>query len=233
MSGKMNGKDFFELLGGLDEDIVEDAWTEESGIVTIVEERGPLYFLKIAAAAAACIAVVTAGVYGFLRLKPDDIVPPSEANSSCGESSVTESESDEESSDTESSMSEEEIKFTALERYGEYAPSINLMQGAADYCVQKMDAVDFAVLNVEDTNATEDRPVYITVCCADYSGFDFLDPVSERVKITGPGKYVARYKEKYPALSMSYIYTETCGESYGDGGYSELDGLTLNGKWMP
>lgn len=84
MNSNMNGKDFFELLGDLDEDIVEDAWTEESGIVTIVEKRSPLSFLKIAAAAA-CIALMAAGVYGFLKARTD-ITDPNDPDSSYGES---------------------------------------------------------------------------------------------------------------------------------------------------
>ena len=237
MNGNMNGKDFFELLGDLDEDIVEDAWTEKSGIVTIVEERSPLSFLKIAAAAAACIALMTVGVYGALKFRHNDIVPPSDSDvtyieSSLAESSESESSS-EENSDAENPRSEEDIKFTALERYGANAPYIDVKQFNPGFSVQKFDSINFAVFNVERTNATEDKPVYITVCCSDYSGFDFIDPVSEKIKITGPGKYVARYEEKFPALSMSYIYVETCGEEYGDGGYIEFDGLIIEGQWMP
>lgn len=236
MNGNMNGKDFFELLGDLDEDIVEDAWTEESGIVTIAEERSPLSFLKIAAAAAACIALFTAGVYGFIRMKHVDYTSPGESDLSYVESSVQESESSE--SNDSSFISKEDAKFAELEKLenhplGNYAPSIILIEENLNPCVQKYDDTDFAVINVERTNASEDKPVYITVCDATFSGFDFRVPVSEKIKITGPGKYVARYTKPYPIDSISYLSAETCGDSYGDGGYPSLDGLIIEGSWMP
>lgn len=225
MNDNMNGKAFFELLGDLDEDIVEDAWTEETGIVGIIEERSPLSFLKIAAAAAACIALMTVGVYGFFKARTL-IADPNASDSSYSENS-------EESSDAESSLTKEDIKFTALERYGEHAPQIELAKEAPGFSVQKTDSMNFAVFNVEETNATEEKPVYIMVCCSDSSDFDFIDQVSEKIIITGPGKYVAHYDRKYPVLSMSCIYVETCVEKYGDGGYSQFSGLIMKGHWMP
>lgn len=228
----MNGKDFFELLGDLDEDIVEDAWTEESNAVTIIEERSPLNFFKIAAAAAACIAVMTAGVYGFSKMKPADVSIPAESGSSYSESSDTESESSESSND--SFVSKVDEKFAELERLenhpdGNYAPPIILIEENLNPCVQKYDETDFAVINVERTNASEDKPVYITVCDATFSGFNFRVPVSEKIKITGPGKYVARYTKPYPIDSISYLYAET----YGDGESSQLNRIIVEGSWMP
>lgn len=231
MNGNMNGKDFFEMLGELDEDMVEDAWTEKNGIVVIAEERGPLSFWKIAVAAVACIALATVGVYGFIKLKPVDIVPPDESDVSYVESSAVESENSEDSDTSEVIISEEAKKFEALENLGNYAPTTTLIEADQLAFVQKYDEINFAVFNVERTNATEDKPVYITVCRADYSALDFLDPVSETIKITGVGKYVAYYNDKH--FRISYLHAETCGESYGDGGIPELDGLLLEGTWLP
>lgn len=236
MNDNMNGKDFFELLGDLDEDMVEDAWTEESDVVTIIEKRDPMYFLKIAAAAVACVAVMTAGVYGFIKIKSAYIISPNESGSSYSESSVTESESSE--SSESSFISKEDAKFAELDKLenhplGNYAPPIIFIEENLNPCVQKYDDADFAVLYVERTNASEDKPVYITVCDATFSGFDFYVPVSEKIEITGPGKYVARYTKPYPIDSMSYLHAETCGDSYGDGGCLQLDGLIVEGSWMP
>lgn len=227
----MNGKDFFELLGDLDEDIVEDAWTEESSEVTIIEERSPMYFLKIAAAAAACFAVTTAVIYGFIKIKSAYIISPNESGSSYSESSVTESESSE--SSEISLISKEDAKFEALDRLGSQAPPLIPIETSPYAFVQKYDDTDFAVLYVESTNASEDKPVYITVFDATLFGLDFRVPVSETLKITGPGKYVVRYTKPYPANSMSYLHAETCGDSYGDGGDVQLDGLVISGSWMP
>lgn len=63
-----NGKELFKLLGDLDENMVEDAWAEHGEEVIIMENRSPLRFVKIAAAAAA-IAVVGGGIYGFTKFK--------------------------------------------------------------------------------------------------------------------------------------------------------------------
>lgn len=232
----MNGKDFFELLGDLDEDIIEDAWTEESNEVMIIEERGPMYFLKIAAASAACIAVMTAGVYGFFKMRPADVSTPAESGSSYSESSDTESENSE-SSDS-NFISKEDEKFAELERFenhpdGNFAAPIILIGENLNPYVQKYDDADFAIINVKRTNASKDKPVYITVCDATFSGFDFRVPISETIKITGPGKYVARYTNPYPIDSISYLHAETCGDSYGDGGDVQLDGLVIEGSWMP
>lgn len=231
MNGKMNGNDFFELLGDLDEDIVEDAWTEESGVITIIEERSLLSFWKIASAAVACIALMIVGVYGLIKMKSVNIAPPNDSDLSYAESSVQESESNESSED--SCISEKNAKFDALDKLEGNAPLLIPIEVDRNAFVQKYDDINLAVLYIEKTNASEDKPIYITVCCADYSGLDFLDPVSETIKITGSGKYAARYTKQYPVGSMSYLHFETCGVKYGDGGYNQLDGLILNGTWLP
>lgn len=236
MNGNMNGKDFFEMLGELDEDIVEDAWTEKNGIIVIAEESGPLSFWKIAAATAACIALAVVGVYGFIKLKPVDIVSPNNSDVSYAESSAQESENSENGENSEPSevvISDEEKKFEALGILGNYAPMTTPIEADQLAFVQKSDRFSFAVFNVERTNTSEDKPVYITVCRADYSALNFLDPVSETIKITGVGKYVAYYDKQFPINSISYLHAETCGESYGDGGIRELDGLLLEGTWLP
>lgn len=64
-----NGKQLFELLGELDENMVEDAWLEHGEEVIIMEQKSPLRFVKIAAGIAAAIAIVGGGIYGFNRYK--------------------------------------------------------------------------------------------------------------------------------------------------------------------
>lgn len=64
-----NGKQLFELLGELDENMVEDAWLEHGEEVIIMEQKSPFRFVKIAAGIAAAIAIIGGGIYGFNRYK--------------------------------------------------------------------------------------------------------------------------------------------------------------------
>lgn len=66
---KKNGKQLFELLGDLDENMVEDAWLDHGEEVIIMEEKSPFRFVKIAAGIAAAVAIVGGGIYGFNRYK--------------------------------------------------------------------------------------------------------------------------------------------------------------------
>lgn len=58
------GKELFELLGGLDEDIVEDAWNEKGGKI-MLNKRGYIGKTVIAAAAVCAVAV---GAFGAVKL---------------------------------------------------------------------------------------------------------------------------------------------------------------------
>lgn len=93
----MNGKELFKLLGDLDENMVEDAWAEHDDEVIIIEQKSPMRFVKIAAAAAAGIAVLAGGFYGYTRLR-----------NSVGYSPAASAVSDDESSAEESSAPEPE-----------------------------------------------------------------------------------------------------------------------------
>lgn len=64
-----NGKQLFELLGDLDENMVEDAWLDHGEEVIIMEERSPFRFVKIAAGIAAAVAIIGGGIYGFNRYR--------------------------------------------------------------------------------------------------------------------------------------------------------------------
>lgn len=64
-----NGKQLFELLGELDENMVEDAWLDHGEEVIIMEEKSPFRFVKIAAGIAAAIAIIGGGIYGINRYR--------------------------------------------------------------------------------------------------------------------------------------------------------------------
>lgn len=89
----MNGKELFKLLGDLDENMVEDAWAEHDDEVIIIEQKSPMRFVKIAAAAAAGIAVLAGGFYGYTRLRNSVGYSPA-ASAVSDEESPSESEAD-------------------------------------------------------------------------------------------------------------------------------------------
>lgn len=202
------GKEFFELLENLDEDIVEDAWEEKGGKITIVEARTPLGIIRDIAAAAACIAVIAVGIFGFLKLKNIEAVP--------GESGTSYSESlDSAGSDAESTVSKVQpdspntIAFSEMNR------------------AEKSDNENYAVVYVENTNASEDKPIYITVC-------SLLDnwienrPVSDTVKVTAPGEYTLHYTGLRGAGSINSLRIEAGNE------WENFDIIpSLEGTWIP
>lgn len=109
ITDKKNGKQLFELLGDLDENMVEDAWLDHGEEVIIMEERSPFRFVKIAAGIAAAIAIVGGGIYGFNKYKNSIGFSPAAGFSD--ESDISDNEfSEVESSEPEASdISEPEV----------------------------------------------------------------------------------------------------------------------------
>lgn len=197
-----NGREFFKLLEDLDEDIVEDAWEEKGGRITIVEARTPLGVFRDIAAAAACIAVIAVGVYGFVKMKSADSFSPNDSGSSYSESSCAESGS--------SSKIRPDPE--------------NIINYYESIIAKKPDNEDYAVVYIEETNASEDMPIYITI----YSFYNSVfeqdnDPVSETVKITGPGEYIVHYTRPWGAGTLN------CLELNPTMNYEPI----LRGTWIP
>lgn len=203
-----NGRDFFELLENLDEDIVEDAWEEKSGKITIVEARTPLGIIRDIAAAAACIAVIAVGIFGFLKLKNIEAAP--------GESGTSYTESfDSAVSNTESTASKVQpdspntIAFSEMNR------------------AEKFDNENYAVVYVEKTNASEEMPIYITVCSL---RGDWIEnkPVSDTIKVTAPGEYTLHYTGLRGAGSINSLKSEAGNE------WENFEIIpSLEGTWIP
>lgn len=202
------GKEFFELIENIDEDIVEDAWAEKSGKISIVEARTPLGIFRDIAAAAACIAVIAVGIYGFLKIKTIDVTP--------GESGTSYAESfDSTGSDAASSASKVQpdspnaIAFSEMNR------------------AEKSDNENYAVVYINETNAREDMPIYITV----YSLLDnWIEdrPVSDTVKVTGSGEYTLHYTGLRGAGSINYLRIEAGDE------WENFEIIpSLKGTWIP
>ena len=85
-----NGKQLFELLGDLDENMVEDAWLDHGEEVIIMEERSPFRFVKTAVGIAAAVAIIGGGIYGFNRYR--NSVGFSPAAGTSDESEISDSE---------------------------------------------------------------------------------------------------------------------------------------------
>lgn len=203
-----NGKEFFELLENIDEDIVEDAWSENSGKITIIEMRTPLGIIRDIAAAAACIAVIAAGIFGFLKIKNIEAVP--------GESGTSYTES------FDSTGSGAASGVSKVQPDSPNAVGFSEMNRA-----EKSDNENYAVVYVEKTNANEDIPMYITV-------YSFLDnwiedrPVSDTVKVTGPGEYTLHYTGLRGAGSINSLSIEAGDE------WENFEIIPfLEGTWIP
>lgn len=82
----MKAEDLAMIIDEIDEDMIEDAWTE-SGMKIFISERSPLSFWKIAVTTAACFAAVLTGVFCFTKINHQGITPPYESALSAPESS--------------------------------------------------------------------------------------------------------------------------------------------------
>lgn len=214
------------MLGELDENLVEDAWTEESGHITIVDEPAPLRFLKIAAAAAACVAAVTVGIYGFMRFNPGNVYSPNENDSfnSGGVYLPNESNGLDISISVNSNSESSEPSDIDEKPPQEKENPINIVNGNTDGLVdaEKLDNYDYAVIYVDETNASDENP--ISICIYGHGGDDRENAncVSETIQITGTGRYTIRYTRLWGAGTQNILVIDPINES-----------LLLKGKWLP
>lgn len=181
------------IINEIDEDMIEDAWTED-GMTIIISER-PLSFWKVAVAAAACFAAVIAGVFCFTRLKPGDTVLPNDS--------------------TDSSYSESNIDVLP----GFVEDNIILFDEAHTdkvFFAKKSNDDNFAMLNIEETNATVENPVLLTVFSEDGNS------VSATVRIIGSGRYGVYYKHQRSTGDICRLTI-----------HSMPDELVLKGTWTP
>lgn len=187
----MKAEELAMIINEIDEDMVEDAWTE-NGTTIIISESIPLSFWKVTAAAAACFVAVIAGVFCFTIPKHEEPVPSYPADSSYSES------------DTSPTLVEDNIIL-----YDE-AHTDN------KFFAEKLNDNNFAMLNIEETNATAENPAFITIYDSDGKA------VTETVRIIGSGRYGVYYRQQW---SME----DTCCLTVS--GLPE--GIVLKGTWTP
>lgn len=178
------------IINEIDEDMVEDAWTE-NGTTIIISESRPLSFRTVAITAA-CFAAVIAGVFCFTIPKHGEPVPPYPADSSYSES------------DTPPTFVEDNVIL-----YDEAHTD-------KKFFAEKSNDNNFAMLNIEETNATVENPVLLTVCGEDGSS------VSATVRIIGSGRYGVYYKHQRSTGDTCCLTVSGLPE-----------GIVLKGTWTP
>ena len=247
----MKSKELFMLIDQIDKRFVEEAWEgdEEDGkVIEVVLERSPFHAIKFAAAVAACIALFGVGLFTIANIRTSEPFLP---NSGAGDSpfSSVESESSESSSsessdinDTSSDIgdiSNVESEITNIDepidefnKQGKYKlDGVIIPYGEIiEYEVaEKADNLDYAVIYVDETNATEEQPLVAFIVSVDYETGAREDVICEKVYITGRGKYGFYYTELRGAGSMCALYFENDFKETLNGS----NAIKIVGTWTP
>ena len=185
----MKAEELAMLINEIDEDMVEDAWTE-NGTTIIISESRPLSFWKIAVTAAACFAAVIAGVFCFTFPKQGEPISPFPADSSYSEAPPT--------------FADDNVIL-----YDE-------VHTDNKFFAEKLGDNNFAMLYIEETNATVEVPAFVTVYDSDGKA------VTETVRIVGSGRYGVYYKQQRST-------GDTCRLTI----YGLPEGIALKGTWIP
>lgn len=248
----MKSKELFMLIDQIDKRFVEEAWEgdEESGkVIEVVLERSPFHAIKFAVAVAACIALFGVGLYTIANIRINEPFLPdnSGAADSPGAVSSIESESSESTSSESSDISSEDGELSEndsvstdnsidepIEEYdkkGIYELDI-LYIGYGDMVqtkiVEKTDNLDYAVIYVDETNATEEHPLAVSIYRVDEYG-NIGDPISETIYITGRAKYGFYYTTPRGAGSPCILSLVNDFKETYDDGYD----IKIVGSWTP
>lgn len=244
----MKSKELFMLIDQIDRRFIEEAWEgdEESGKpIEIVLERSPFHAIKFAAAVAACIVLFGAGFFTIANIRTGEPFLP--GSSGAAESPDYSSESEISSEDTSPEDSSSESSDTSsdsgdvsgtvdydgsneFDKQGEYVLDDFIVYGdiTRTEVVEKTDNFDYAVIYVDETNATEEQPIIARIHRADEYG-NIGDVISEILYITGRGKYgfyytVPRGAGSLCVLTLENDFKETLDEKYD---------LKIIGTWIP
>lgn len=245
----MKSKELFMLIDQIDRRFVEEAWEgdEESGKpIEIVLERSPFHAIKFAAAVAACIVMFGAGFFTIANIRTGEPYQPGSSGAAESPGSSSESEL---SSDTDSEDSISESSDTSSESGN--VSDLSDVDGSDEFSkqgvyrldnmvipygevvrteiVEKTDNYDYAVIYVDETNATEENPIIADIRRVDEFG-NIGVVVSEKIAITGRGKYGFYYTELRGAgsgciLTLENDFKETFNKDKSD--------LRIVGTWTP
>ncbi len=232
----MKSRELFMLIDQIDRRFVEEAWegSEDSGkAIEIVLERRPFHAVKYIAAVAACIVLFGVGFFTIANIRMNDPFRPnyseiSTENSGSASSSGTSSESSSISSENESSDIESVEPIDEFDKTGMYALDFTMFpdeQVTFSETMEKGDNYNYAVIFVDETNATEENPIIARIWSVDVNG-ERKDPVSEELFITGRGKYGFYYTELRGAGSMCVLALEVKNKA-------DYEPLKIVGTWVP
>lgn len=212
----MNNEQFFMLINEIDQDMAEDALVGgEKNSENIPAKKSSPAIVKSAIAAAACMAVLAAGIFFVYRNRGIDIIEP---ESSGFDIELTES-------NTEALISYDTTE-NSPESEG-YVFEFDYKNGAFNFprCEEKTSNDAYAVIYIKDTSADEDNPVSLSVYSAKIDDDGFLTPnqcISETIKITAAGEYKIYYNGLRDAGSLKFLYPE-----------ADFEGAWLWGTWIP
>ncbi len=234
----MKSRELFMLIDQIDRRFVEEAWegSEDSGkAVEIVLERSSFHAVKYIAAVAACIVLFGVGFFTIANIRMNDPFRPNDSeisseNSGSASSSYTSSESSDTGSESESSDIESVEPIDEFDKLGKYALDCTLASGRSTVgeIVTKMDNYEYAVIYVDETNASEDDPIIVTILSVNEHG-QISDAISESLYITGRGKYGFYYTELRGAGAPCVLLLERKGTLDNE----ESDFLRIIGTWVP
>lgn len=241
----MRPEEFFEIIDGIDDDIildVPDANAEEPTKVVIESKETPFWVVALSAACLLCVLV--SGVFIIAKIRTslpvesganayassEDSSFEDDSSSDSSDSSDNGDESSDSSSDSSDNEDESTQEIVVSDEVAE--PSgrrifSNIKAGETIYtqwCIKDND-LNYAVVYIDEcSNITEEKPVYISIWKA--VGNDMVC-VSETLKITSSEKqeHTIKYTEPCGRFSKCILRREY-ESTYG--GYA-----TLNGHWQP
>jgi len=223
----MKSEELFKLIDQIDRRFVEEAWEgdiDSGKPIEVVLERRPIHAIRFAAAVAACILVFGAGIFTIANFRTNI---PSQSGSAGESSSAGDSmnESSSESSSINESVHSSNVSGgDGIVKIGkeslkcEFRPNGTVSFGV----VEKQDNLNYAAIYVEDTDASEDCPIIAQIYSVTLSG-DTDAPISEKISITGRGRYEVHYNTLRGAGARCML----CLESEND------DPAKLLGSWTP
>lgn len=235
----MNSKELFMLIDNIDEQFVEEAW--EGGIesekpVKVFFEHRPSPAIRLAAAAAACVLMFGAGLFiGIKFFGGVPVLPGSEAENSSSDSETNSDDNENHDSDTESSDSEPENSDSEstnsdIEKLGFEEFSFYVTKDIpASHLNEKQDNLNYAVIDIKFTDATEENPILAYICSGSNGGHKKI--ISETIKITGDvtdgkGLYQIHYEGLRGAGSLCVLVLEMPNEN-------EAAKIRCMGRWSP
>lgn len=240
----MNGKDFFELLGGLDEDIVEDAWMLDENILedawtkegeaVMIEERRPFPLWRTTLFTAAAICILAAGIFGGLKLHGI------QSAGSGPEVSMSSSDISDSFASIADKLNSEINEINRIEKMnsviinGHEFNTIRLDPESDIIYTDPVTVTDdsnFAALYIAFQNTSEHFTMHIMIDRKDYL-YENGKYMLGKYKLTHLGEIIVS-ENKEGTYLIDYTESAAAGDELVLGFYTTNDHITVDGKWLP